>query len=45
MEEPISKQKGMFVRVDALCPSQQFFSNFWTFSWAELVISSENKMS
>ena len=31
------------VLVDALCPSQQFFSHVGTISWVEPVLSSEDK--
>ena len=34
-----------FVWVDALHPSQQFFSHFGMFSWVEPVLSNENEVS
>ena len=34
-----------FVWIEALCPSQQFFSHVWTFSWVEPVPSNEEKVS
>ena len=34
-----------FVWVEALHPSQQFFSHVGTFSWVEPVLSNENEMS
>ena len=41
----ISKHYACY-QVRDRCPLGYYlFSNFWTFSWAELVISSENKMS
>ena len=35
----------LFVWVEALCPSQQFFSRLGTFSWVEPVLSNEDKVS
>ena len=35
----------LFVLVEALHPSQQFFSHVWTFSWVEPVLSNEDEVS
>ena len=34
-----------FVSVEALSPSQQFFSHVGTFSWVEPVLSNEDEVS
>ena len=36
---------ALFVWVDAILPSQQFFSRVETLSWVESILSCEDKMS
>ena len=35
----------LFVWVEALHPSQQFFSHVWTLSWVKPVLSNEDEVS
>ena len=42
-----SQETDLFVSIDALCPSQQFFSHIGKFSWVEIVlhVSNEDEVS